>query len=135
MNWQVNWTDGDGMMGIHRDQMAVVVVHWDWTDSDWMELLGLTVIAPKDLADEATSEDGVLEDYWILKETYVLHLPLPLNYRGRMALGHRGVEEHLLVHLVNEVGDQHGPMVQLNEPDDEVVVASQDDPNVMEEDA
>lgn len=30
-----------------------VVVHWDWTDLDSMELLGLMETAPKDSVDEA----------------------------------------------------------------------------------
>lgn len=65
--------------------------------------------------------------------TSVLHLLLPLNCQGQMALGLRAGVEHLLG-LKNEITDQHDPMVQLNEPDDEGVIASLDDRDAMEED-
>lgn len=131
MNWQVNWTDDDGMIGNHRVHLAVAV-HWDWTDLDWMELLGLTAIVPRDLADEATSEGDGQEDYWIPKGIFDLHLPLPLNCQGQMVLDHREVEEHPPVHLVSEVTDQHDPMAQLSEPGDEEVAASLGGQDAME---
>lgn len=131
MNLQVNWTDDDGMIENHRVHLAVAV-HWDWTDLDWMELLGLTAIVPRDLADEATLEGDGQGDYWIPKGIFGLHLLLPLNCQGQMALDHQEVEEHQPVLLVSEVIDRHGPMAQLSEPDDEEVAASRGGLDAME---
>lgn len=100
-----------------------------------MELLGLTAIVPRDLADEATSEGDGQEDYWIPKGIFDLHLLLPLNCPGQMALDHREVEEHPPVHLVSEVKDQHDPMAQLSEPGGEEVAASLGGQDAMEEGA
>lgn len=130
----MNWTDGGGTMENRRGQ-RVVVVHWDWIDLNWMERSGLTEIVPRDLADEATSEDDDQEDYSTPKVTSVLLLPPPSNCQEQKALDQRGEEEHPLVLPVSEVRDQHDPRVRLNELDDEVGAASLDGPDAVAEGA